>query len=55
MDDKKEFLTVSEMCVVLGIDRSTFYRRRIAEQLRPYKIGKRIKYKRADVERLRIS
>lgn len=55
MNDKKEFLTVTEICVVLGIDRSTFYRCRIAEQLRPYKVGKRVKYKRSDVERLRIS
>ena len=49
-----EMLTVKELCIYLGIDRSTFYKTRIAEQLRPYKVGKRIKYKKSDAERLRI-
>lgn len=53
-DMEKELLTVTELCIYLGIDRSTFYKARIAEQLRPYKVGKRIKYKKSDTERLRI-
>lgn len=51
---EKELLTVTELCIYLGIDRSTFYKARIAEKLRPYKVGKRIKYKKSDAERLRI-
>ncbi len=50
----KEYLTVEEMCEVMGIVRKTFYVNRIAEQLPAYKIGKSIKYKKKDIEKLRI-
>lgn len=51
---KKEYLMVEEMCEVMGITRKTFYVNRIAEQLPAYKIGKSIKYRKKDIEKLRI-
>lgn len=51
---KKEYLTVTEVCEVLGISRQTFVRERIGEKLGAYRIGKKVKYKAADIERLRI-
>lgn len=52
--DKCEYLTQRELCEVLGIDTRTFSRERIGEKFTPYKIGKRIKYRKSDIERLRI-
>ena len=51
---KKMLLTQKEVCEALGIDPKTFARNRIGEHLRIYKVGKRVKYSAADVERLRL-
>lgn len=51
---EKEFLTVKEMCTVMGISEKTFYVNRMAEKLQGYKIGKSIKYRKKDIEKLRI-
>ena len=51
---KKELLTQKEVCEMLGIDHKTFARNRIGDKLRIYKVGKRVKYSAADVERLRL-
>lgn len=50
--EQKELLTVTEVCQMLGISRSTFARNRIGAMLRPYKVGKRIKYRKSDIDRL---
>lgn len=52
--DKREYLTRKELCEVLGIDERTFARERIGEKFTPYKIGKRIKYRKSEIDRLRI-
>jgi len=54
MSREKEFLTRKEVCEVLGISETTFSRCRIGEKLRPYKVGKRIKYNKKDLERFRL-
>lgn len=51
---KAEYLTQKEVCEILGISRQTFARERIGERLGAYRIGKKVKYKAADIERLRI-
>lgn len=51
---EKEFITRKEVCDVLGISQATFTRNRIGDKLKPYKVGKRIKYSRKDLERFRI-
>ena len=51
---EKEFITRKEVCDVLGISQATFTRNRIGDKLKPYKVGKRIKYSRKDRERFRI-
>lgn len=51
---RTEYLTRKEVCELLGISESTFSRCRIGDKLTPYKVGKRIKYKRSDIEKLRI-
>ena len=51
---KKELLTLKEVCEMLGIDHKTFARNHIGDKLRIYKVGKRVKYSAADVERLRL-
>lgn len=50
----KKLLTLKEVCEMLGIDHKTFARNHIGEKLRIYKVGKRVKYSAADVERLRL-
>lgn len=55
MDAKKEFLTQKEMCSVLGISRSTWNKYRIWEQIPPYKIGGKLKYKKNDIEKLKFT
>ena len=55
MDTKKEFLTQKEMCSVLGISRSTWNKYRIWEQIPPYKIGGKLKYKHNDIEKLKFT
>lgn len=55
MDTKKEFLTQKEMCSVLGISRSTWNKYRIWEQIPPYKIGGKLKYKKNDIEKLKFT
>ena len=55
MDIKKEFLTQTEMCEVLGICRATWNKYHLWEQLTPYKIGGKLKYKRADIEKLKFT
>lgn len=55
MDNTKEFLTQKEMCSVLGISRSTWNKYRIWEQIPPYKVGGKLKYKKADIERLKFT
>ena len=49
-----EYLTVTEICKVLGIAISTFYGTHMPEKLPGYKIRKSIKYKKSDIEKLRI-
>lgn len=51
---EKEFITRKEVCDVLGISQATFSRCRIGDKLKPYKVGKRVKYRCKDLERLRI-
>lgn len=55
MDNTKEFLTQKEMCSVLGISRSTWNKYRIWEQIPPYKIGGKLKYKKNDIEKLKFT
>ena len=55
MDSKKEFLTQKELCTVLGISRATFNKHKVWEQIPPYKIGGKLKYKKADIERLKFT
>lgn len=55
MDRKKEFLTQKEMCDVLGISRATWNKYRIWEQIPPYKVGGKMKYRKADIEKLKFS
>lgn len=51
---EKELLTRKEVCEVLGISQATFSRCKIGDKLRPYKVGKRIKYNRKDLDRMMI-
>lgn len=55
MDAKKEYLTQKELCTVLGISRATFNKYKVWEQIPPYKIGGKLKYKKADIERLKFT
>ena len=55
MDTKKEFLTQKELCTVLGISRATFNKYKVWEQIPPYKVGGKLKYKKADIERLKFT
>lgn len=50
----KEYLTVKELCTVMGISEKTFYINRMAEKLPGYKIEKSITYRKKDIEKLRI-
>ncbi|WP_077391668.1 helix-turn-helix domain-containing protein [Mobilibacterium timonense] len=54
MDDKRELLTIKEMCEVMGISESTWKRNKIGAKLTPYKVGKKIKYRRSEIERFRM-
>lgn len=54
MDDNRELLTIKEMCEVMGISESTWKRNKIGAKLTPYKVGKKIKYRRSEIERFRM-
>lgn len=49
-----EYLTLKQLCEVLGISDQTFYRNKMGEVIPAYKVGKSVKYKKADIEILRI-
>lgn len=51
---ERELLSQKEICAYLGISPKTFARNKIGDKLRTYKVGKRIKYRKEDVDRLRL-
>lgn len=51
---ERELLSQKEICEYMGISVSTFARNNIGAKLRPYKVGKRIKYRKSDVDRLML-
>ncbi len=52
----REFITPKELCEILGISMSSYYRNRLNETLPLYKIGKTYKHRYSDIEKyLRVS
>ena len=50
IDNSKEILTIDEACSLLGIARQTMYARTSKNQIPFYKEGKRILFKRTELE-----
>lgn len=49
--NKKEFLSIKETCVLLGISRTTLYRQTKRGEIKTINIGKRVIIKRADLSK----